>query len=148
MLFSRENERGETEYALHLRKKGFHAGDYCAPGGHSKLGETYGECAKREALEELGVRLLNTRQAHLLYRRAYIIEEKTGKRIFKPIDEIRPDMVIVVSRWSGQFKNKEPEKHSSIEWFSQFNLPKNIVPYVKQAIELIATGSRRSRHGF
>ena len=44
------------------QRKGTHGfNTWCPPGGHLELGESWEECAKREVLEETGMRIKNVR---------------------------------------------------------------------------------------
>ncbi len=41
----------------------------------------------------------------------------------------------IVHKWSGEIVNAEPDKCDDLCWVSVDELPDNIIPYVKRAIE-------------
>jgi hypothetical protein len=52
------------------------------------------------------------------------------------------------STWRGEITNLESEKCDEIVWFSENNLPENIAPEVKLALEKIKDGEFYSENGF
>ena len=94
------------------KRKGSHGnGEYSCAGGHLEFGESFEECAKREVLEETGVRIKN-------------IKFLSVANIFK--HENRQDVVINLSAdWeSGEPITDPNEKIGEWQWHSFDELPK------------------------
>ncbi len=61
----------------------------------------------------------------------------------------RVDFFFKTNRWKGEPKVMEPEKAGEIRWVNLSELPSNIVPYVRQAIELgLKKGQIYSEYGW
>src|SRR3989344_3644139 len=54
----------------------------------------------------------------------------------------------VTNKWKGKLKDNEPEKHSEIRWVSLDNLPRNTIPYVKQACKAFKNKKVYSDYGW
>ena len=97
---------------LLLKRKGAHGdGSWCAPGGHLENGESFAECAIREAEEEAGVKIDEIKVIGLTNdifdaEKHYITIATIGKVI------------------SGEPKIMEIDKATDIGWFEFDNLPK------------------------
>ena len=50
------------------------------------------------------------------------------------------DMYVRAEKWSGEIQNMEPEKCDELAWYDLDNLPENMVPEVKSALEHIEKG--------
>ena len=98
-------------------------GSYSLIAGHVEQGESFTECIVREAKEEteIELNLVDITAKHFLHR---------------PKQE-RVDVFFVAKNWVGEVKNVEPDKCAGLDWFELNNLPSNIIPYVKQVIELV-----------
>ncbi len=102
---------------------GYQDGNYSLIAGHLDGRETAKECIAREAKEEAGiiVKSENLKVVHVMHRlssdREYI------------------DIYLQSEKWNGEEKNMEPEKHNDLNWFALNNLPSNIIPEVKFALE-------------
>ena len=96
---------------------------YSFPAGHLDGEETVKQAMVREAKEETGIVLnpLDLKLIHTMNRRI-------------PDDE-RVDFFFTTEKWQGEPKIMEPEKCSDLSWFEINNLPNNIIPYIKQAID-------------
>lgn len=105
-------------------------GNYSLPAGHMDKGETFTDCIIREAKEEIGVELLSQdlKVAHLMHRFSGSDWGDLGYRI---------DLFFIAEKWQGKIENKEPDKCDDLQWFDLDNLPKNIIPYIKVALENI-----------
>lgn len=116
-------------------------GKYALPAGHVEAGETFTQCAIRETKEEIGVDIdpADLKMVHMLHR----ISEPEWKDLRHRIDAF-----FVCEKWSGEIKNMEPEKCDDVAWFDINNLPENMVPYVKQAIENIGQKKLYSEFGW
>lgn len=105
------------------RNTGYRDGDYGLPAGHVEEAEFATAGAIREAKEEVGVTIKpdNLLPAHVMHRHCE--------------DHERIDFFFVAKKWKGELINNESEKCDALDWFSFNELPKNIMPYVKFALE-------------
>ena len=101
---------------------GYRDGEYSVPAGHLDGDETVSAAAAREAEEEIGVRIEadDIRFSSVMHR----IEG----------DE-RVDFFVHIRKWEGEPFNAEPNKCDELRWTEMDNLPANIIPYVKRAIQ-------------
>lgn len=101
-------------------------GQYGLPSGHLEQGETVKEALVREVKEEIGIELdeTNLNFYHVMHR------NKKGAE-----DRDYVDFFFKVEYWVGEPTNCEPDKCAHIKWFDLDELPHNIVPNVKAAIQ-------------
>ena len=109
------------------RRQGSHGeGTWASAGGHLEWGETLEECARREALEELGVVVGNLQLLCLsniiAYDRHYVDVEFLGD-----IGDQEPSLA-------------EPEAFSSSGWFPLDDLPEPLFIAAKYALDSYRTG--------
>jgi 8-oxo-dGTP pyrophosphatase MutT (NUDIX family) len=118
LLFFRENQ------VLLLRRfnTGYGDGQYSVPAGHLDGGETVIAAARREGLEETGVRI---EADDLVF--SSVVHRRDG-------DE-RVDFFVQVCHWQGEPVNTEPEKCDELRWVNLDDLPDNVIPYVRKAIQ-------------
>ena len=108
---------------LRRANTGYKDGNYSLVAGHLDGNETAATCIIREAKEEAGVTILpkDISVAHVMHRystdREYI------------------DVYLTSNIWTGEIQNMEPDKCDDLGWFSIDNLPDNILPEVKFALE-------------
>ncbi|WP_124727255.1 NUDIX hydrolase [Staphylospora marina] len=128
--------RGEEVLLLRRRNTGYEDGNYSVPAGHLDGGETVKEAAVREAREEVGVRIdpEDVSLVHVMHRRE-------GK-------EERIDFFAEVRRWEGEVVNKEPEKCDDLRWSGSDDLPENVIPYIRRALECHRKGIWFDSFGF
>ena len=102
---------------------GYCDGSYSFPAGHLNGGETVKQAMVREAKEEIGVVLepADLELVHVMNRNI-------------PGNE-RIDFFFTAKKWQGEPKNMEPEKCDDLRWFQLNDLPQNIIPYIRQAID-------------
>jgi 8-oxo-dGTP diphosphatase len=107
---------------------GYRDGEYSLPAGHIEEGEFATTAAMREAQEEVNVTLNPEKllPAHIMHRHCG--------------DHERIDFFFVTQQWNGEFTNNEPEKCDDLAWFSVNQLPPNIVPYIRTALEQYQQG--------
>ena len=116
--------RKEGKILLGLRKGGYAAGDWCAPGGKMEMKESPEECAIRETREEAGIEIKNLR---------FIT-------ITNDIHEVGTHYVTIcfVADWKlGDARVMEPDKCERWEWFSWKDLPS---PLFLSTRNFLATG--------
>lgn len=109
---------------------GYMDGKYSLPAGHVDKGETFTQCAIREAKEEIGVDLEpgNVRFAHMMHRFSGIEWKDAGYRI---------DTFFLVETWNNVPEIREPDKCDDLSWFDLNNLPDDTIPYIRQALDPI-----------
>ena len=118
LLFFREDR------ILLLRRfnTGYADGQYSVPAGHLDGGETVMAAALREAEEETGLHLdVN----HILF----------SSVMHRMEEEERVDFFVHVRQWQGEPVNTEPDKCDELRWVNVDELPDNVIPYVKKAIQ-------------
>ena len=101
---------------------GFADGQYSVPAGHLDGNETVIAAARREALEEVGVRI-GAGDIHY----SSVMHRLEG-------DE-RVDFFVHVQKWDGEIVNAEPEKCDEICWVNIDKLPANTIPYIRRALK-------------
>lgn len=101
---------------------GYADGQYSVIAGHLDGGEELSAAMIREAGEEAGIEIapVNLHPAGVMHR----LEG----------DE-RIDFFFTCSTWGGEVQNLEPEKCDDVRWFSFDDLPENVVPYIRRAID-------------
>jgi mutator protein MutT len=104
---------------------GWQDGNYSLPAGHIDGGETLRQAMARELSEEVGVEAL---LGDLNF--TVIIHRNSGD-----ISNERIDIFFLVKKWQGKIKNMEPEKCDDLRWFDLDNLPENMAPGIKEAID-------------
>jgi 8-oxo-dGTP diphosphatase len=109
------------------KRKGSHGeGEYAFPGGHLNYMETIEDCAKRETLEETGIKIKNIRFQFLANVHRY-----------KPKHYLHVN--VITDYKSGKIQLKEPEKCQSWKWYSLDKLPKPLFWMAKLAIDSYKT---------
>ncbi len=104
---------------------GYFDGNYSFPAGHLDGNETLKQGMVREVKEEISVDL-DQNDLELIH----VMNRKI------PNDE-RLDFFFSVKKWQGEPKIIETDKCDDLSWFELNDLPKNIIPYIKQAIDSI-----------
>jgi len=94
--------------------------NYSLPAGHLDPNETIVGATVRETKEEIGIEINqeDLKLVHTMHRLGIYV-----------------DFYFTTSTWTGELTNLEPEKCSDLAWYPLDNLPKNIIPSVKLAIE-------------
>ncbi len=93
------------------KRKGKHgAGEYSFPGGHMEYMESFEECAKRETLEEAGIKIKNVRFLRLLNLTEYAPKHYV-------------DIGLIADWESGEPQVLEPENCEGWDWYDMDNLP-------------------------
>jgi 8-oxo-dGTP diphosphatase len=117
--------RGEEVLLLRRANTGYEDGNYSVVAGHLDGNETASQAMVREAAEETGIRVASAdlRFVHVMHRK-----EATEA------DE-RIDLFFSAMRWQGEPEIREPEKCSELLWVALDALPRNVVPYVRAALE-------------
>lgn len=117
LFFFRDNQ------VLLLRRfnTGYADGQYSVPAGHLDGGETVIDAGRREALEEVGVRI-DPQDIHF----SSVMHRRDG-------DE-RVDFFLHIVQWDGEPLNCEPDKCSELLWVNMDALPSNTIPYIQEAL--------------
>ena len=108
------------------RKSANGAGEYAWPGGHLEFDESFEDCAKRETMEEAGIKITNVRFNRLMN--------------FKKADKHYADIGLIADWESGEPKVMEPEKCEGWAWYDIDNLPQPLFGPVPTAVEAYKSG--------
>jgi len=100
---------------------------FAVPGGLLDNTETPEAAACRETLEETGIEI-SPDNLRLL-----------KKEICKARGRIFENYYFYTSTWSGTLSNREPERHSDLNWYKITDLPKPLMPIVKSLILQLPT---------
>lgn len=125
---------------------GFMDGKYSLPAGHVEKGETFTQCVIREIKEEIGIDLnsQDLKVVHVMQRDSRI---DYPQGVIEGVNE-RIDIFFTAEKWTGNIEIKEPHKCDDLSWFELNNLPENIIPYIKQAIDYIKNNTFYSESGW
>jgi 8-oxo-dGTP diphosphatase len=119
--------RGDQILLSRRFQTGYMDGYYSVPAGHLEGTEPLRMAAAREALEEIGVK---TKPVDMDF--CGVFHRSEG-------DE-RVDFFFLIRKWTGQPKNAEPGKCNDLRWTKMNDLPENTIPYIRKAIENLASG--------
>jgi len=109
---------------------GFQDGNYGLPSGHIDEGELPVETMIREAKEEVGIDL-NEDDLEFVHVTYELPHDETGNRV---------DFYFKAKNWSGEPQIMEPHKCDELLWVSLDQLPENVIPKVRLALESIRDG--------
>ncbi|MDP2586928.1 MAG: NUDIX domain-containing protein [Candidatus Komeilibacteria bacterium] len=123
---------------LSLRKNISSDGLYGLVAGHLDKGETVTSAIIREAREEVDVVIEPEDIKIATVCHSY--NQKNGKEFIQ--------FYVICNKWQGEFKNNEPEKCGELKFFPLKNLPENIVPYIKDAIDKTINGVKYYEYGW
>lgn len=101
-------------------------GFYAAPGGHLEFDESFAECARREVLEETGLRASSVRFLTI------------GNYRFDSKHYVDVDMLAECS--VGEPEAMEPEKCAEWKWYDRANLPSPLFIVTRRMIEAYVNG--------
>lgn len=119
--------KDEQVLLLKRANTGYMDGHFSVPAGHVDGGESIWKAMRREIKEEVNVEVKETHQPiHVMHR-------VNGK-------EERIDYFFLIKDWQGLTKIGEIEKCSELVWFKIWQLPENIIPYIKFALEKVQEG--------
>ena len=133
--------RKGNKVAMVLRKNtGWMDGYYGLPAGKVEYFEHFTAGAAREAKEEAGVDIAESDLAcvHTAHRHG-----EDGDVFMDWVD-----VYFEAQTWQGEPHNAEEEKSERLDWIDLLNLPDNIVPSQKAALEHIAKKSFYSEFGW
>lgn len=115
---------------------GYEDGNYSVVAGHIDGNESALSAMKREALEEAGIHIeeQDLEIVHVMHR-------KTPER-----ESI--DYFLTCKNYTGNIQIMEPDKCDELKFYDLNNLPQNVIPYVKKAIENYQNGESFSVYGW
>ena len=105
-------------------------GSYSLVAGKVEADEEVTAAAIREAREEVGIetRAEDLEVAGIMHRKA---------------DDgfVSVAFFLTAPAWSGEIVNAEPHHHDAVEWHDFGDLPPNVIPYVRQALDNYRQGT-------
>lgn len=104
----------------------------CGAAGHVEPRESATAAATREAAEELGV-TLNPESLRLVAALHRTVAAH------QPLEE-RIDLFVQVRDWRGEPRVAEPDKAAELRWWPLHDLPEQVVPHERQALEALRDG--------
>jgi 8-oxo-dGTP diphosphatase len=113
----------KKQLLLGKRKGSLGQGDYAPPRGHLEFGESFEECAIREAKEETGIAVANPKFFSITND---IFADKNKHYISIFMQAILPK--------KQQLENMEPHKHTKWEWFDLDKLPVDLFLPLKNLV--------------
>lgn len=131
-------EKDDKILLIRRYNTGYQDGSYSLPAGHINGGESAVMAMVREAKEEINI-ALDTTELKLVHTLHRLAEERDHERI---------DLYFRTSKWKGKVSNLEPHKCDELRWEKIENLPENMAPEVKLALDNIVLGRPYSDSGF
>ncbi|MCF8069106.1 MAG: NUDIX domain-containing protein [Desulfobacterales bacterium] len=116
----------KNKKVLLCKRKNTHGeGTWCFPGGYLEYGESFEICAKREVLEETGLKIFNIRHSTFTNN---IFEKEALHTV---------TLFMIADYESGSANVREPDKCEKWDWFDWNDLPKPLFLPIRN---LIANG--------
>ena len=120
---------------LRRHNTGYEDGNYGTIAGHVEGEEQVKTAMIREAKEEAGIEIKPSDlevvvAMHSMTDKEYIC------------------FFLKASKWSGEIRNMEPDQCADLTWFPIDNLPPNVIPYVRKAIQNYRSGKWFSSFGW
>ena len=120
---------------------GFMDGMYSLPAGRVESDEVYTAAAVREAHEEVGISLNQDEIGFSYMQHRHSTEANSDTTVWT-------DVFFEAGPWQGEPYNAEPDKHSEVAWFYPDELPDDIMPYQRYALDRIAQGHLYGEYGW
>lgn len=117
---------------------GYMDGKLSMPSGHVDGGEPADIALIREAKEEAGI-AVKSNDLQLVHTMHRVAEEGGYEYV---------DFYFKTTKWQGTPQNMEPQKCSELLWVDPNELPADLIPVVKQALEHIAAKEPYSSANF
>jgi len=101
---------------------GYEDGKYSVIAGHLEGDEEVKAAAIREAREEAGIEISpqDLQVVGVMHRKS---------------DDERIDFFVAAASWSGEITNREPERCDQLVWCDLGELPANVIPYLRRALD-------------
>lgn len=115
--------KGHEILLLKRFNTGYQDGNYSLVSGHFEGNETAKQCIIREAKEEAGIHI-NPEDLDVVQTMHRLGSDREYFCIY-----------LLGQNWSGEIINTEPNKCDDLRWFKLDDLPINIAPEVKFALE-------------
>lgn len=115
---------------------GYQDWNYSLVAGHLDGGETIKNCIIREAIEEAGITIKSEDLTVV-----HTIHKNLPDREYF-------DIYLRAKKWSGNIINAEPNKCDELKWYPMDNLPDNMIPDVKFALDNIEKNIHYSEFGW
>lgn len=106
---------------------GYEDGKYSVIAGHLDGSEEIKAAAIREAYEEVGITIAppDLQVVGVMHRKS---------------DDERIDFFLAAASWSGTIANREPNKCDRLVWADLGDLPQDVIPYVRRALDNYGSG--------
>ncbi len=122
------NNKGEI---LMGRRKGSFAPYFSLPGGHLEPGETFEDNAVREAKEETNLDISNPK----------VIGVTNNLETYRLEGKPYVSIVMCTDTFTGELRNREPEKCESWEWYDPRQLPEPCFDASRRGIDCYLQGT-------
>lgn len=128
--------KNNTIYLLLRSKTGWADECYAIPGGALDPNESLKQACAREAYEELGVTIAID---DLEFVQTSLINNKGEPYLM---------CSFAATKWQGEPKSIESQKHSHGAWFELNSLPKNLAPFAQDVIDAYKNKVRYKEYGW
>ncbi|MDZ7744560.1 MAG: NUDIX domain-containing protein [Candidatus Saccharibacteria bacterium] len=133
------NKNGKNAFVLRGEGCGWMSGYYGLPSGKIDKNESATVAATREVEEEVDVKIKQEKLRHVLTMHRHEKNDKYPEWV---------DFYFEADEWEGDVRNSEPHMHDELAWFSSDELPENIIPSVRAALEAIQNDENFTEYGF
>jgi ADP-ribose pyrophosphatase YjhB (NUDIX family) len=119
--------RDDKVLLLRRYNTGYEDGNYSVIAGHLEGDEEIKTAMIREAEEEAGVQIApqDLQAVGVMHRKS---------------EDERIDFFLAATSWKGSIRNREPHKCDQLAWFAFDELPENVIPYVRKALDNFRQG--------